>query len=317
MDKILFIVGPTAVGKTSLALKLAKKFKGEIISADSRQVYKGMDVGTGKDLPEASQYQVSSIKYQRETVGFYLVKGVRIWGYDLIRPDEEFSVAHFVKFAWKVIKDVWKRGHLPIVVGGTGFFLKSILNPPKSMGIRPVEKLRDKLEGYTLSRLQRELERVSVGRWERMNQSDRQNPRRLIRAIEVAYASKGNRSFLPKREKTLDILWVGLTAPIQKLDDRVLRRVKLRVQKRGMTDEVGRLRQLYPEWNQQAFSATGYREWRDYLEKRLTREKAISLWRQRERQYLRRQLTWFRKQKSIRWFDCSKVEAYAGVVELV
>src|SRR3989344_4678270 len=163
--KLLIICGPTATGKTKLAANLSKKFSGKIISADSRQVYKGMDIVTGKDRP----------------------KEVSIWGYDIIRPNEEFSVAHFVNLAGKEITRVDKQGKLPIIVGGTGFWLKSLLNPPATINIIPDWQLREKLEKFSATELLERLKKIDPKRAASMNQSDRNNPRRLMRAIEVAF----------------------------------------------------------------------------------------------------------------------------------
>jgi len=124
MTKILIICGPTATGKTQLAANLAKKFSGELISADSRQVYQEMDIVTGKDQP----------------------KGVKIHGLDLVKPDEEFSVAHFVKYAVGLINQIIKRKKLPIVVGGTGLYINSLIKPPKTLLVKPDWRLRKQLD---------------------------------------------------------------------------------------------------------------------------------------------------------------------------
>jgi len=135
MQKLLIIGGATATGKTDVAAVLAKELRGELISADSRQVYRGMDVGTGKDRPE----------------------GIRVWGYDLVNPDEDFSVADWVNWAWPVIEKLGGENKLPIVVGGTGLYLKSLLEPPASLGIRPDKKLRKELRAILLTNLTRQL----------------------------------------------------------------------------------------------------------------------------------------------------------------
>src|SRR3989344_3049261 len=260
--KLVIICGPTATGKTDLAARLAKKFSGSIISADSRQVYKGMDIVTGKDRP----------------------KGVKIWGYVLVKPDEEFSVAHFVRLAMIKIAQIQKKGKLPIIVGGTGFWLDALVNPPATMNIKPNWKLRGKLQKFSAKQLFKKLEMIDSPRAKSMNQSDRNNPRRLIRAIEVA---KQPRDSL--RPTIYDAHWIGLTAPLKVLDRRIEDRVRQRV-KAGAIKEWERLCRRFAA-KLPSMSAIGYRELPD-----------IDQWVRAEKQYARRQLTWFKKNKAIKWY---------------
>lgn len=292
MSKILLICGPTATGKTLLALQLAEQFNGELISADSRQVYKGMDVGTGKDAPQ----------------------GKKIWGYDVVEPDKEFSVAKFSEISWVMIKKLWERRKLPIVVGGTGLYLKSLTAPPESLGIVPDKQLRQKLDQLSTKQLQRKLKQVAPQRFRQMNWSDRNNRRRLLRAIEVAISPRGSPSGHPRGAQ--DVVWVGLTANRAVLEERIRRRVRARA-KGGMTQEVKRLMQEYFDWTLPAFSATGYREWRDYVEGKISREEAVDKWQRAEIQYMHRQQTWFKKQTEIHWFDISRPNWQNQAKELV
>ena len=284
MQKILVIGGATATGKTNLAARWAEEFNGELISADSRQVYRGMDVGTGKDKPE----------------------GVKIWGYDLDNPDEDFSVADWIKLAWKVIEKLWQKNKLPIVVGGTGLYLKSLFEPPASLGVKPNKKLRRELGNLGIRQLQEKLKRMAPERFRQMNWSDRNNRRRLLRAIEVAnYHLRGVHtatSEVKNPRGACDVVWVGLTAERQVLEDRIKQRVEKRA-KRGMTAEVKWLMREYADWTLPAFSATGYQEWRDYVENEVSKEEAVDRWQRAEIQYMRRQLTWFKKMSQFTWFD--------------
>ncbi|OGY17880.1 MAG: tRNA (adenosine(37)-N6)-dimethylallyltransferase MiaA [Candidatus Chisholmbacteria bacterium RIFCSPHIGHO2_01_FULL_48_12] len=279
LRRLVVIGGPTATGKTSLAAALAKEFDGELISADSRQVYRGMDVGTGKDRPA----------------------GVKIWGYDLVNPDEDFSVADWVDFAWLAIRKLWAKNKLPIIVSGTGLYLKSLFDPPESLGVKPDKQLRRELGDWGIERLQQELRRVGPERFRQMNWSDQNNPRRLLRAIEVAL---GKVSQVAKVEQVAqeNIAWVGLTAKRAVLKDRIKKRVIKRASE-GMTGEVQKLIKKYNDWTKPAFSATGYREWRDYVESKVSGEEAVDRWQRVEIQYMRRQLTWFKKMPQFTWFD--------------
>lgn len=274
MKKILIICGPTATGKTKLAVSLAKKFSGEIISADSRQIYQGMDIVTGKDRPA----------------------GVKIYGLDLVRPDEEFSVAHFVEYARTLINQI----RLQIIVGGTGLYIDSLINPPKTLSIKPNWKLRKKLATKSIRELQNQLEKLDLRRWQSMNHSDQLNPRRLIRAIEVSLQGT---SLQARKVKKYDVFWLGLTADKETLNERIEARVKQRV-RAGAVKEWQRLKKKYRA-DLPSMSAIGYRHLPD-----------IAKWIQAEQQYARRQLTWFKKNSHIRWFDITQAFQFP-VVNLV
>lgn len=279
MKKILIICGPTATGKTKLAAKLAGKFSGEIISADSRQVYRGMDIVTGKDRP----------------------KGVTIYGYDLVKPDQEFSVAHFVKYACTLINQI----RLPLIVGGTGLYLNSLVNPPPTLAVSPNWQLRKKLAKKQVEQLQQQFKKINSLRFERMNRSDRLNPRRLIRAIEVNL--RGDSSQVPARsllDEKFDILWIGLTADKKTLDRKIKDRVKQRV-KAGAVEEWQQLKKIYRP-GLASMSALGYRHLPD-----------INKWIIAEQQYSRRQLTWFKTNKQIHWFNIDRAGYQSIVVKLV
>src|SRR3989338_4637595 len=217
MNKLLVISGPTATGKTSLAFKLAKKFNGELISADSRQVYKGMDIGTGKEFSAE----------------------IPTWGCDVVRPDQEWSAAHFVKFAKEVIAEVQQRGKLPIVVGGTGLYISNLLNPPETLNIPPDKKLRAELEKLPVAELQDRLKKADSKRFYGMNESDQQNPRRLVRAIEIAILASKGPTFLKRSDliRRNDSLYIALIAPIKEIDRRIGDRVRQRIEKGAGSEE--------------------------------------------------------------------------------
>lgn len=263
MNKVLVLCGPTATGKTALAAVLAKKFNGELVSADSRQVYRGMDIVTGKDRPASQQGGPD----------------VPIWLYDVADPDEEFSVSHWVKLARGAIADIQKRNKLPIVVGGTGLYIHALIHPFETIDVPPDYPLRKKLGTLSVPELQNLLPGV------RMNQSDWNNPRRLIRKIEISRSEKGT----ARQENKYDVFVVGLTAPLVMLDKRIDDRFKKRV-RQGMKKEIKILFKKYS--------------------KELPSMSALEL---NEHAYARRQMTWFRKQKGIHWFDVSDPD-YPGKV---
>lgn len=283
MNKLLVICGPTATGKTGLALKLAQRFNGELISADSRQVYKGMDIGTGKDLPP----------------------DVKIWLYDVVNPDKEFSVAHYYKLAWETIKKTWQRKKLPILVGGTGLYIKAIIDGIDTLGIPEDSNLRKELEKKDVSYLQKKLKEINPFQLEKMNQSDRKNPRRLIRAIEISInppAGGQVSSIKNNLKKDNDPLFVGLTASREVLYKRIDERVEKRV-RQGIVEEISRLLKKGYSWNLPAMSGLGYRQWKEFFEGKETEKEATQKWKYAEHAYARRQLTWFKKDKRIIWYD--------------
>jgi tRNA dimethylallyltransferase len=224
----LFIIcGPTSTGKTSLALSLAGKFQGELISADSRQVYQDMTIGTGKDLPK-SALRLSS--------GAYSLNDISLWGYDLVSPLDSFSVSQYLLFARDTIKNIWQRNHTPILVGGTGFYIKAVLNGLSTAHIPPDQTLRDTLSSFTPEELYTKLSLIDSEKAISLNSSDKKNPMRLIRAIEVS------QSVLHSVSESSEPLscspcFIGLTASPAFLKDRITSRVNDRFMQ-NMEQEV-------------------------------------------------------------------------------
>ncbi|MEK7801731.1 MAG: tRNA (adenosine(37)-N6)-dimethylallyltransferase MiaA, partial [Pseudomonadota bacterium] len=275
MNKLLVICGPTASGKTALAVHLAKLFNGEIISADSRQVYIGMDIGTGKDTSELS--------------------GVPIWMIDVVRPDEEFSVSHYTREANAVMADIRKRGKIPLVVGGTGLYIKSLTQGFGTIDIPPNKRLRKKLNTATVSELQGMLTPSVL---DQMNQSDRNNPRRLIRKIEIALSDTTKSGPVVEEQDLLCIgLMVSMEVLYRKIDERVEKRVAA-----GVKDEIQTLLQQGYSWNMPSMNTLGYKEWKHAS----SDDDAITRWKFDEHAYARRQMTWIRKMHAVFWFDVEK-----------
>jgi len=293
MDRLLVICGPTATGKTGLAVKLAKKFNGDLISADSRQVYKEMDIGTGKDHP----------------------KEMKIHLIDVVAPNQEFSVAQYANLAWKVIKDIWSRKKLPIIVGGTGFYIKGVIDGIETLGVPPDWELRKKLSNLDIKKLREILEKTCPERMRGMNESDRNNPRRLIRAIEIASISVPSQ--LHPTPYILNPLFIGLTAPYKILYQRIDKRVEERI-KEGVEDEIrGLLNKGYSFVYSTLGVTIGYQEWQPYFEGKATQDEIIQRWKFAEHAYARRQMTWFKKDKRINWFDINKKGWENGVEKLI
>lgn len=313
MKKIIVICGPTATGKTRLAISLARKFNGEIISADSRQVYKGMDIGTGKDLPEKSKYVESELRVKNKRIGYFMVKGIKVWGYDLVSPKEEFSVSLYLKIAEKIINNIFSRKKLPILVGGTGLYIKALVTGIPTVTIPKDIRLRKLLEKKTTKELFENIAQLDSIKAANMNSSDRQNPRRLIRAIEVAnWRIKHNQvkeiETVPKNE----VLEIGLKAEKEFLNERIKKRINYRLN-HGMENEVQSLIAKGVSWNNQSMDSLGYRQWKGYLLGKKTKEDVVKQWFSDEKKYAKRQMTWFKKDKSIIWFDVSKSKWEFGI----
>ncbi|MDO8551288.1 MAG: tRNA (adenosine(37)-N6)-dimethylallyltransferase MiaA [bacterium] len=296
-NKILIIVGPTASGKTGLGLLLAKKYNGEIVSADSRQVYKEIDISTGKDIEGGKWITKKGEK------GHWEVGGMPIWLLDVVNPSYSFSVADYHDLAHGIIKNIWRREKLPIVVGGTGLYIKAMLDGIDTLGVPPNPKLREAYENKTAKELLDILFHLDSKTAENMNRDDRQNKRRLIRKIEILQSG-----VIAKKKKefvNLDPFLIGLTAPMEVLYQKIDNRIDSWV-KGGAEKEIKKLIGMGYSWELPAISAIGYRQWKPYFEGKVKAEEVVKRWKFDEHGYARRQLTWFKRDKRIKWFDISK-----------
>jgi tRNA dimethylallyltransferase len=306
MSKLLVICGPTATGKTSLALFLANKFDGELISADSRQVYKGADIATGKDLPSDAKWRFAEF-----SIGFWETKkGIKIWGYDLVGPKEDFSVGQYTKIACTIIEDIAKRGKLPILVGGTGLYIKGVVDGIATVSIPKDIELRKSLEGKSTKELFDMLTSIDSVKAKSLNDSDKNNPRRLIRAIEVLNsekADKKHRSIKTTRVTNVkrDVLFIGLMAPKSLLVKRIKKRVSKRINQ-GIEAEIRKLIKGGVSWDMQVMNSLGYKQYKEYFVGNEARDEVIEKWVRQEQNYAKRQMTWFKKDKRINWFDITK-----------
>jgi tRNA dimethylallyltransferase len=334
MKKLLIICGLTATGKTQLGVNLAKKYSGEIVSADSRQVYKGMDIVTGKDLDKNSTLNQNkygsglpctdlrsgtgaklNIKSEKISIGYRETDGIPVWLVDIVEPNYPFNVGDYHRLAKLVIKDIWERNKLPIVVGGTGLYIKSIIDPMEDILIPTNNKLRRSLQGADIDTLRQFLIKSDKLKWENMNLSDKGNPRRIIRAIEKALWKKDHQNqpfdlILSSKDK---ILFIGLNTSkkilFRKIDERVEKRIK-----EGAVDETKKLKEKGYSWSLRSMSASGYSALRDYIEGKEELIGAKRRWKLYEYQYVRQQSIWFKKEKRILWFDISKPD-YTGRIE--
>ena len=309
MKKILVILGPTATGKTDLALKLAKKYNGELISCDSRQVYKGLNLGTGK-MPS----QMSNLKCKMSN-GLWEIDGIKIWMYDVISANKQYSVFDFVKDATLAIEEIHKNGKLPIIVGGTGLYLKGLLSGFSNLGIPVDEKLRKQLELLTLQQLQEKLKNISKEKWNSLNESDQKNSRRLVRAIELIL-NKGKAIRVKGKRKDFNILKIGLTANKEILYQRIDKRVISRINQ-GMIKEVKELFEEGLSLERMKQLGLEYGVLANFLEKKINKEELILILSRKIHQYVKRQLTWFKKEKNVNWFDITEKNYPEKVEKLI
>jgi tRNA dimethylallyltransferase len=328
--KLIVILGPTASGKTELALKLAKKFGGEIVSADSRQIYKGMDVGTAKPLLNQkskikNQNYKSKIKNKFLRKAYYgKVDSVSHWLLDIVDPDGGFNVAEYKKTALAVIYDILKRGKQPFLVGGTGLYIQAIVDNLVIPQVPPNEKLRVKFE-KDLVRVKDKRKKIKeYYKWllkldpGAKDLVSPENPRRIIRALEVCLATHQPFSKLRERgEPLFDVLQIGIDMPRKKLYERIDERADKMIED-GLISETKKLLKKYNP-KVPSMSGIGYKEIGEFLSKKtkdkkqknfLLKEAAQKI-KFRTHAYARRQMTWFRKDKRIKWIknykECEKL----------
>ncbi len=287
---LLILIGPTATGKTSTALRLARAMNGELISADSRQVYKGLDIGTGKVAPNS--------KVQKEN-GYWIVDGIPIYLFDVSGPSERFSVADFVKLANEQIEKIWSQNKLPIVVGGTGFYISGLLGKIESLGIGPDWGSRKKLEQKSLDELLTTLQKLNSKKAADLNQSDKSNKRRLIRSIEIEKSATN----IPAKTLSFDrLLIMGLTASneylFERIDDWIEKRVAM-----GMIEETKKLHALGLSYKRMKELGLEYLYLSQLLKGEATKEEFLKGLKSASHDYARRQKTYFAKFSEAQWFD--------------
>lgn len=296
LPKIITIVGPTAAGKTALGIALARTFNGEIVSADSRQVYKKMDIGTAKPVGTWIEVEGSRI---------YSVEGIPHHMVDIVDPGDEFSLAHFKERALVYIYDILKRGRIPIVVGGTGLYIWSILDNLSLPRIPPHKKLRESLNVKTTFELKNLLEQLDP---EAVKNTDVHNPRRLIRALEVIILSGQP---LSKQRKKGAQLFSTLQIGVKTNKEILTRNIDTRIDEqlhRGLVEEVEALMRQKYGWRLPSMSSLGYRQIGSYLKGEMNLEEAVARLKRDTRQYARRQMTWFKRDDRIVWKEPEKIE---------
>ena len=286
MNNLVVILGPTASGKSDLSVKLAKKFRGEIISADSRQVYKGLNIGSGKIT-----------KKEMRGVSHHLI--------NIANPKNKFTVAQFQKSAFKKIKIIQNRGHVPFLVGGTGFYIQSVVDEVEIPEVKPNWKLRKKLEKKPEDELFLMLKKLDP---KRAIIIDKKNPRRLIRAIEIV---KTTGKPVPKTslhtQVCKDVLQIGIKKSPKTLKKLIRKRLIKRLNQ-GMVTEVRKLRRQGLSWKRLEELGLEYRFIAQYLQEKITYQQMIERIQKESEHFAKRQMTWFKKDKRINWIKSRKQE---------
>ena len=285
---MLVLLGPTATGKSRLAVELAAQIKGEIISADSMQVYRGMDIGTAKPSVE-----------ERQAIPHHLI--------DIRNPDQAWTVADFIEETQRLVREIINNKHFPMIVGGTGLYLWSLIEG-FSFPIVPADKeLRTRLEEEPLANLYSRLSTIDPAAVEKIHSNDK---KRIIRALEVYELTGSPISKLQKfggisphlRVGNHQPILVGLNLPREELYQRINQRVDQMIVT-GLIEEVQALLRKGYAKDLPSFQALGYKEVVEFLEGKRTREQMIEELKKRTRHFARRQMTWFKRFKSVRWFE--------------
>jgi tRNA dimethylallyltransferase len=280
--KLITILGPTASGKSELAVKLAQKISGEIISADSRQVYKGMDIGTAKITRKE-------------------MKGVSHYLLDVASPKRRFTVAQYRKLAIKAINKIFRKGKVPILCGGTGFYIQAVIDGIVIPKVKPDWRLRLNLEQLETRELFKKLKKLDPKRAKTIDKNDR---RRLIRALEIV-KKIGPVPILKKNPLPYPILMIGIKKPLKELKKLIERRLKKRF-RQGMIAEIKKLHKLGVSWKRFEEFGLEYRYIALYLQKKISYEEMVNFIQKESEHFTKRQMTWFKRDDRIRWVKNEK-----------
>jgi tRNA dimethylallyltransferase len=286
---LIAIVGPTASGKSELAVQVAQQFRGEIISSDSRQVYRGMDLGTGK--VEGSWQTVGQAKR-------FVYKKVVHHGIDIASPKRQFSVSRFQSYCASILPGIYHRQHIPILCGGTGHWVDAVVYNQYLPHVPPQPELRKKLERLSTSELFTQLQTLDP---DRAATIDQHNPHRLIRALEIVITTGSPVPQPVTKESPYKVLWLGLKPEPKTLQQKITTRLDERL-KAGLIDEVKRLRAQHISWQRLEGFGLEYSFVARHLQGQLSFDDMRSGLITAINQYAKRQLTWWKRNPNIYWF---------------
>ncbi|MBR5157900.1 MAG: tRNA (adenosine(37)-N6)-dimethylallyltransferase MiaA [Clostridia bacterium] len=301
-NKIAVIAGPTATGKTRLAVMLAKRFNGEVISADSMQIYRHMDIGSAKPTKE-----------ETEGVPHHLI--------DVVNPDEPFSVARYVELANLAAQDILSRGKLPIIAGGTGLYISSFIDNVKFTQSQTDFELREKLlkeaEDIGCEALHKRLSQIDPKSAEGIHPN---NVKRVVRALELFETTGLTLSEQNENSKTepspYEPIMIALNTEREVLYERINLRVDIMLSC-GLLDEIKNLKQMGLAKDMQSMQGIGYKEILSYLDGEISLDEATELVKKNSRNYAKRQLTWFKRDERYKWLDCMAEDLFYQAEETV
>ncbi len=298
--KVIVICGPTASGKTALSIELAKKIDGEIISCDSMQIYKDMNIGTAKVTKEEMQ-------------------GIRHYMIDFVSPDTRYSVADYKNDAEKAIETIINKGKIPIIVGGTGLYVDSLIYGIEYPEIKFDEEYRKRLEKEAdekgLEFLYNKAKEIDKQAMQKISPNDK---KRIIRVLEIYHATGKTKTEQEIESRKKEIKYEYKVFAINMNREKLYERINIRVDKmieNGLIEEVENLKKKYDHFPT-AMQGLGYKEVVEYLQNQITRDEMIEKIKQESRRYAKRQLTWFRKNKETIWIDgLEKIEHNINIIE--
>lgn len=284
MTKVIVVIGPTSVGKTKMGVELAKAVGGEVISGDSMQIYKGMDIGTAK----VTQEEMAGIVHHC---------------IDILEPFDEYSVKDFQDTVRKTIDDIVSRGKMPIIVGGTGLYIKAALYDYEFSETKDDHSsFREQYKDYDNESLYQHLVSIDKDSAKELHPNNRQ---RVLRAIEIYEQTGRKKSDIESSQQHVclyDAYFVGLTLDRELLYQRINHRVDV-MKENGLEEEMTQLYQQGLRRTHQSMKAIGYKEWFDYFEGKISREDVYENIKKHSRQYAKRQYTWFKNQFNVHWYD--------------
>lgn len=319
LPKIICVVGATASGKTDVGVAIAKAFDGEVVAADSRTVYRGMDIGTAKPSGDKGEKweQGDAVSWDIKKLfasSSLIVEDVPHWGFDLVDPDQPFTVKDYQRFADEKIADILKRGKLPVIVGGTGLYIKALIDRPTFSSVAPNPELRASFDSMTNQEL---VDAIGECDPDALAAIDEDNRVRLIRALEILMTT-GKPLALERGHEPAkyDALQIGLDVPRERLYERIDERVAVMVAS-GLVEEVRVLKEQYG-CETPAMSGIGYRQICDFFDGKTKLRDAIARIKYDTHHYAKRQETWFKADPRIHWVTTAEaaIEEARGFIEL-
>ena len=294
-SKLLVILGATSTGKTDLALSFAKKLNGQLISADSRQVYKYLDIGTGKKPGHEVEIKKKD--------GFWMMDRIKVWLYDIVSPQIQFSLYEYILKAKDAIKKISENRKLPILVGGTGFYIRSLLEGLSAFGFAKDPVLRKELAALSPEEIGSRIYQINPEIFINLNNSEAKNALRLIRIYEKLTSPKIEKTFIGL-EKNFDVLKIGLKTDRKILRERIKQRLLKRIEERMIEESKKLLAEKILTFDRMEDLGLEYRYIAKFLKGEIkTQEELVEILSLKIGQYAKRQETWFKKEKNVIWFD--------------